>query len=109
MHGILELRVTFWNSVIIDVDQGSTRLVIIEAMAAFALTHMPFRWASKVFTFILIGLIVPIQMALVPLNIANEFSRPYRYTDRIDTALYRFRSSIRGFGDARIFRTIRQL
>ena len=43
--------------------------VVIEAMAAFALTHIPFRWANKVFILILLGLIVPIQMALVPLTI----------------------------------------
>lgn len=58
----------FLNSVIIaavKVPLGVT----IEAMAAFALTQMHFRWASKVFIFILIGLIVPIQMALVPLTI----------------------------------------
>jgi raffinose/stachyose/melibiose transport system permease protein len=62
----------FWNSIIIasiKVPLG----VIIEAMAAFALTLMPFRWASKVFTFILIGLIVPIQMALVPLTLLMNF------------------------------------
>jgi len=38
-------------------------------MAAFALTHMPFKWANRVFLFILIGLIVPIQMTLVPLTL----------------------------------------
>ena len=38
-------------------------------MAAFALTHMPFKWANRVFLFILIGLIVPIQMILVPLTL----------------------------------------
>jgi raffinose/stachyose/melibiose transport system permease protein len=43
--------------------------VLVEAMAAFALTHMPFRWANRVFLFILIGLIVPIQMTLVPLTL----------------------------------------
>jgi raffinose/stachyose/melibiose transport system permease protein len=58
----------FWNSVIIasiKVPLG----VVIEAMAAFALTHIPFRWANKIFILILLGLIVPIQMALVPLTI----------------------------------------
>ena len=58
----------FWNSVIIasiKVPLG----VVIEAMAAFALTHIPFRWANKMFILILLGLIVPIQMALVPLTI----------------------------------------
>jgi raffinose/stachyose/melibiose transport system permease protein len=58
----------FWNSVIVTgfkVPAG----VLLEAMAAFALTHMPFKWANRVFFFFLIGLIVPIQMTLVPLTL----------------------------------------
>ena len=58
----------FLNSVIITSIKVPVAIVI-EAMAALALTHMPFRWAGKIFTFILIGLIVPIQMALVPLTL----------------------------------------
>jgi raffinose/stachyose/melibiose transport system permease protein len=58
----------FWNSVIvtgIKVPIG----ILIEAMAAFALTHMHFRWANKVFVYVLVGLIVPMQMTLVPLTL----------------------------------------
>jgi raffinose/stachyose/melibiose transport system permease protein len=58
----------FWNSVIVTgfkVPIG----VILESMAAFALTHMHFKWADRVFTYILIGLIVPVQMTLVPLTL----------------------------------------
>jgi raffinose/stachyose/melibiose transport system permease protein len=58
----------FWNSVIvtgIKVPIG----ILIEAMAAFALTHMNFRWANKVFVYVLVGLIVPMQMTLVPLTL----------------------------------------
>ena len=62
----------FLNSAIISVIKVPLG-VIIEAMAAFALTHMHFRWANKVFVFILIGLIVPIQMALVPLTLLMNF------------------------------------
>jgi raffinose/stachyose/melibiose transport system permease protein len=43
--------------------------ILVESMAAFALTHMPFRWANRIFLFILVGLIVPIQMTLVPLTL----------------------------------------
>ena len=45
----------FWNSVIVTgfkVPIG----IIIESLAAFALTHMHFKWADRVFTYILIGL-----------------------------------------------------
>jgi raffinose/stachyose/melibiose transport system permease protein len=58
----------FWNSVIVTgfkVPIG----IILESMAAFALTHMHFKWANRVFTYILIGLIVPAQMTLVPLTL----------------------------------------
>jgi raffinose/stachyose/melibiose transport system permease protein len=58
----------FWNSVIVTgfkVPIG----IALESMAAFALTHMHFKWANRIFTYILIGLIVPIQMTLVPLTL----------------------------------------
>jgi raffinose/stachyose/melibiose transport system permease protein len=58
----------FWNSVIVTgckVPIG----IILESLAAFALTHMHFKWADRVFTYILIGLIVPMQMTLVPLTL----------------------------------------
>ena len=58
----------FWNSVIVTgfkVPIG----IVLESMAAFALTHMHFKWADRVFTYILIGLIVPMQMTLVPLTL----------------------------------------
>jgi raffinose/stachyose/melibiose transport system permease protein len=58
----------FWNSVIvtgIKVPIG----IVLESLAAFALTHMHFKWADRVFTYILIGLIVPTQMTLVPLTL----------------------------------------
>jgi raffinose/stachyose/melibiose transport system permease protein len=58
----------FWNSVIVTgvkVPIG----ILIESLAAFALTHMNFKWADRIFTYILIGLIVPMQMTLVPLTL----------------------------------------
>jgi raffinose/stachyose/melibiose transport system permease protein len=58
----------FWNSVIVTsfkVPMG----IVLESMAAFALTHMHFKWADRVFTYILVGLIVPMQMTLVPLTL----------------------------------------
>jgi raffinose/stachyose/melibiose transport system permease protein len=58
----------FWNSVIVTgfkVPIG----IALESMAAFALTHMHFKWADRIFTYILIGLIVPMQMTLVPLTL----------------------------------------
>jgi raffinose/stachyose/melibiose transport system permease protein len=58
----------FWNSVIVTgfkVPIG----IVLESMAAFALTHMHFKYADRIFTYILIGLIVPMQMTLVPLTL----------------------------------------
>jgi raffinose/stachyose/melibiose transport system permease protein len=58
----------FFNSVFVTCLKVPTG-ILLESMAAFALTHMPFKWANRVFLFILIGLIVPIQMTLVPLTL----------------------------------------
>ena len=58
----------FWNSALVTgckVPLG----IFVEALTAFALTHMNFRLANRVFAYILIGLIVPIQMTLVPLTL----------------------------------------
>jgi raffinose/stachyose/melibiose transport system permease protein len=53
----------FWNSVIVTAVKVPVGIVI-ESLAAFALTHMHFKWADRIFAYILIGLIVPIQMTL---------------------------------------------
>jgi raffinose/stachyose/melibiose transport system permease protein len=58
----------FWNSVIVTCFKVPAG-IILESMAAFALTHMHFKWADRVFTYILVGLIVPMQMTLVPLTL----------------------------------------
>jgi raffinose/stachyose/melibiose transport system permease protein len=58
----------FWNSVIVTSFKVPVG-IILESMAAFALTHMHFKWADRVFTYILVGLIVPMQMTLVPLTL----------------------------------------
>jgi raffinose/stachyose/melibiose transport system permease protein len=58
----------FWNSVIVTCFKVPIG-IILESLAAFALVHMHFKWADRVFTYILIGLIVPIQMTLVPLTL----------------------------------------
>jgi raffinose/stachyose/melibiose transport system permease protein len=58
----------FWNSVIVTSFKVPIG-IILESMAAFALTHMHFKWADRIFTYILIGLIVPMQMTLVPLTL----------------------------------------
>jgi raffinose/stachyose/melibiose transport system permease protein len=62
------VRNYFWNSVIVTTFKVPAGIVL-ESMAAFALTHMHFKWADRVFTYILIGLIVPMQMTLVPLTL----------------------------------------
>ena len=59
---------SFWNSVFVTSVKVPVGIVL-ESMAAFALTHMHFKWANRVFTHILIGLIVPMQMTLVPLTL----------------------------------------
>ncbi|MFD0695964.1 carbohydrate ABC transporter permease [Paenibacillus sp. GCM10027628] len=43
--------------------------ILIEALAAFALTRLNFRWSEPLFTLFLVGMMIPIQATLVPLNI----------------------------------------
>jgi raffinose/stachyose/melibiose transport system permease protein len=63
-----ETGVKNWNSVIVTGFKVPIGIILV-SMAAFALTHMHFKWADRVFTYILIGLIVPMQMTLVPLTL----------------------------------------
>ncbi len=42
--------------------------ILVNALAAFALTRLNFKWATGMFIFILIGMMVPMQATLVPLN-----------------------------------------
>ncbi|WP_123041124.1 carbohydrate ABC transporter permease [Cohnella candidum] len=43
--------------------------IVIEALAAFALTRMNFKRSNGMFAFFLVGMMVPMQATLVPLNI----------------------------------------
>jgi len=43
--------------------------IFIASLAAFALTRLGYRWSNSTFVFFLIGMMVPIQVTLVPLNI----------------------------------------
>jgi raffinose/stachyose/melibiose transport system permease protein len=43
--------------------------ILIEALAAFALTRLNFKWSNSMFAFFLIGMMIPMQATLVPLNI----------------------------------------
>lgn len=43
--------------------------ILIEALAAFALTRLNFKWSNSMFAFFLVGMMIPIQATLVPLNI----------------------------------------
>jgi raffinose/stachyose/melibiose transport system permease protein len=56
------------NTVIICVVKVSLG-ILIEAFAAFALTRLNFKWSNSMFALFLVGMMVPIQATLVPLNI----------------------------------------
>lgn len=43
--------------------------ILVEALAAFALTRLDFKWSSPMFSFFLVGMMIPMQATLVPLNI----------------------------------------
>ena len=61
----------FVNSLILTLLKVPTG-VFICSLAAFALTKIPMRGAQTVFTIFVLGLIVPIQMTLVPLTILYQ-------------------------------------
>lgn len=42
--------------------------ILIESLAAFALTRLNFKWSVPMFAFFLVGMMIPIQATLVPLN-----------------------------------------
>ncbi|MHA6531144.1 carbohydrate ABC transporter permease [Paenibacillus sp. BAC0078] len=47
--------------------------ILLEALAAYALTRMNFKWANLLFGLFLIGMMVPFQATLVPLNMMINF------------------------------------
>ncbi len=62
------VRTYFMNSLFVTVVKVPIG-VLIAAAAAFALTLMPMRGNRKLFGLFLVGLVVPVQMTLVPLTI----------------------------------------
>ena len=44
--------------------------IFIEAMAAYSIARLPIKNATAVFIFFLVGMMLPLQVALVPINIA---------------------------------------
>jgi len=43
--------------------------IVVEALAAFALTRLNIKWKTPLFIFFLIGMMLPMQIALVPINV----------------------------------------
>ena len=43
--------------------------ILIEAMAAFAITRLKIRFSKLIFILFLIGMMIPMQITLVPLNV----------------------------------------
>lgn len=43
--------------------------IFVEALAAFALTRLKMRWPTGIFIFFLVGMMLPMQVALVPISI----------------------------------------
>ncbi|GJM75432.1 hypothetical protein HMSSN036_76480 [Paenibacillus macerans] len=54
--------------------------ILVEALAAYALTRMGFKWADALFAMFLIGMMIPFQATLVPLNMMlNHFGLANTY------------------------------
>lgn len=67
----LGIKTYFMNSLILTVLKVPTGIFIC-SLAAFAITQMRMRGANAIFTIALLGLIVPMQMTLVPLTILYQ-------------------------------------
>jgi raffinose/stachyose/melibiose transport system permease protein len=65
------IRTYFVNSLALTLLKVPTG-VFICSLAAFALTKIPMRGAQTIFTLFVLGLIVPMQMTLVPLTILYQ-------------------------------------
>jgi raffinose/stachyose/melibiose transport system permease protein len=65
------IRTYFVNSLALTLLKVPTG-VFICSLAAFALTKIPMRGAQMIFTLFVLGLIVPMQMTLVPLTILYQ-------------------------------------
>lgn len=71
------------NSVIITVVKVPAG-ILVESLGAFALAHMTFRFSTAVFIFILIGMVLPVQAALIPLNsLLTQFNLLNNYASLI--------------------------
>jgi raffinose/stachyose/melibiose transport system permease protein len=46
--------------------------IFVEALAAFAITRLPIRFKTGIFVYFLLGMMLPIQIALVPINIIYQ-------------------------------------
>lgn len=62
-----QIKPYFMNSLIISLVKVPIGIVV-EALAAYALTRMALKRSNLIFAFFLVGMMVPIQATLVPLN-----------------------------------------
>jgi raffinose/stachyose/melibiose transport system permease protein len=46
--------------------------IFVEALAAFAITRLPIRFKTGIFVYFLLGMMLPMQIALVPINIIYQ-------------------------------------
>jgi raffinose/stachyose/melibiose transport system permease protein len=67
----LGIKTYFMNSLVMTVVKVPTGIFIC-SLAAFAITQMRMRGANAIFTISLLGMIVPMQMTLVPLTILYQ-------------------------------------
>ncbi len=71
------------NSVIITAIKVPAG-ILVESLGAFALARMTFRFSTPVFIFILIGMVLPVQAALIPLNsLLTQFNLLNNYASLI--------------------------
>jgi multiple sugar transport system permease protein len=62
----IQLDTYFLNSVVVTVT-GVTIVLVISSLAGFALAQLRFRFRQTIFMFLLSGLVIPVQVIMVPL------------------------------------------
>lgn len=67
-----KMKLYIRNSLVISVVKVPIG-ILIEALAAYALTRMGFKWANALFAVFLVGMMIPFQATLVPLNMMLNY------------------------------------
>ncbi|MFD1904962.1 hypothetical protein ACFSQ7_14400 [Paenibacillus rhizoplanae] len=70
---------TYFSNSIIVAMTTIVLVILFSAMAAFVIEKMSFKWSQSVLFLFLCGIMIPIQVVLIPLFILYNKNRNYQY------------------------------